>query len=167
MGEKFKFNDLPITIIAADELVFPVRKSQSVANPPSIINPWERLNDYGIGLLRKPGRGELRQAEEVFRRVELLGRVEGPLNLARVYIREGRLEMAAAALRRAAQNDPPAYPWSLAYFTGIVNQQNGFLEEAIANFKSIIETRFNLARQREFDFSKDYRLLNRLAQTLL
>ena len=44
--------------------------------------------------------------------------------------------------------------------------QNGFLDEAIENFREVAETRFNDARARGFDFSKDYRLLNELAQTL-
>ncbi len=169
-GEDF-VNDLPVVTIAGDRLVFPVAGvAERVENPPSPIPSWERRNDYGIGLLRKGGggsrKGELRQAEEAFLEVERLGRPDGPLNLGRVYFKEGRLEDAVGALRRAAAFEPPADPWTVAWFTGLVNKQNGNLDEAIENFRSIVETRFEEARRREFDFSLDYRVLNELAQTL-
>ena len=160
------FNDLPITTIASDTLTFNVGSDLPVADQVSDIPTWQRWNDYGIGLLRKGGRGQLRQAEEAFAQVEALDRPDGPLNLARVYLREGRLEDAVAALQRAAESDPPAYPWSVAYFTAQVNAANGYLDEAIAGYRTIIDTQFALAREREFDFSQDYRLLNALAKTL-
>jgi len=164
---KFSYNDLPITTIASDQVVLPVA-GRGTANTTQVrdIPQWQRWNDYGIGLLRKGGPGQLRQAEEVFRRVEGLGRPDGPLNLARLYIREGRLDEAVAALRRAADHDPPAYPWSVAYFTAVVNRQNGYLDEALEGYASVIRTQFQEARDREFDFSQDYTLLNEYAQTL-
>ena len=88
------------------------------------------------------------------------------MNLTRVYLREGRLEDAAQALRRAAVFEPPGYPWLLAWFTGLVNKQNGQLDEAISNFKHVLNTDFEAARLREFDFSQDFRVINELAQTL-
>jgi tetratricopeptide (TPR) repeat protein len=131
---------------------------------------WQRWNDYGFGLLLKSdskSRGELRQAEEAFRRVEELGRPDGPLNLARVYLEQGTVEdQAIAALERAAAFDPPAPAWSVAWFTGLVNKQNGFLDEAIANFESVVDLATDETRARGFDFSLDYRLLNELGQTL-
>ena len=53
---------------------------------------WERWNDYGIGLLLagEARQSTLRQAEHAFRQVEALDRPDGPLNLARVYLKEGR-----------------------------------------------------------------------------
>jgi tetratricopeptide (TPR) repeat protein len=166
-GEDFEHNGLPITVIAKDEIRFAVSNearpgAQGAVNIPA----WERWNDYGIGLLRKRQRGELRQAEHAFTRVETLGRADGPVNLTRVYLREGRLEDAAQALRRAAVFEPPGYPWLLAWFTGLVNKQNGQLDEAISNFKHVLNTDFEAARLREFDFSQDFRVINELAQTL-
>jgi len=167
-GEEFKHNDLPVTVIARDEISFPVAGGAGPGPDESVDIPaWERWNDYGIGLLRKGQRGELRQAEYAFTQVEALGRADGPVNLARVYLREGRLEDAADALRRAAAFEPPARPWLLAWFTGLVNKQNGQLDEAISNFKHVLNTDFQEARQREFDFSQDFRVINELAQTLL
>jgi tetratricopeptide (TPR) repeat protein len=166
-GEDFEYNDLPITEIARDEIVFPVAGGAVTGPPAAVAIPaWERWNDYGIGLLRKNQRGQLRQAEEAFSRVEQMGRPDGPVNLARVYLREGRVDDAARALRRAADFEPPAYPWLLAWFTGLVNKQNGQLDEAIADFKHVLNTDFVEARQREFDFGQDYRVINELAQTL-
>jgi tetratricopeptide (TPR) repeat protein len=117
-------------------------------------------------LLRKGGQGELRQAEQAFQRVEQLGRADGALNLARVYLKEGRLAEAAAALERAARQTPSAPQWSLAWFTGLVNKQYGQLDQAIQVFTRLAATNFPEARQRGFDFSKDHRLLNELGQTL-
>ncbi|MCB1032411.1 MAG: hypothetical protein KDD47_01080, partial [Acidobacteria bacterium] len=134
-------NDLPIMTLAEDRMTFPVRGGGEVENPArDDIPEWQRWNDFGIGLLRKGGKtkGELRQAEQAFQRVEALGRPDGPLNLARVYLEQGTVEdLAIQALDRAASFDPPAPSWSVAWFTGLVNKQNGFLDEAIANFESI------------------------------
>ena len=165
--DKFSYNDLPITTVGSDRVVLPVagRGTADTAQARDIPE-WQRWNDYGIGLLRKGGPGQLRQAEEVFRRVEALGRPDGPLNLARLYIREGRLNEAVDALRRAADHDPPAYPWSVAYFAAVVNRQNGYLDKALEGYADIINTQYQEARGREFDFSLDYTLLNEYAQTL-
>jgi tetratricopeptide (TPR) repeat protein len=167
-GEGF-VNGLPILNLAQDRLTFPIAVSRGKVEADSPIPAWERWNDYGIGLLRKGGRskGELRQAEKAFEEVEKLGRPEGPLNLARVYLAQGTVQdQAIEALQRAAGFDPAAPSWSVAWFTGLVNKQNGFLDEAIGNFKSILELDDEETRRRGFDFSRDYRLLNELGQTL-
>lgn len=162
-------NELPIMTLAEDRVTFPVAGGAAVAAQESPIPPWQRFNDYGIGLLLKGGKskGELAQAERAFKEVEALGRPDGPLNLARVYLAEGTVEdLAIAALERAAKFDPPAPSWSVAWFTGLVNKQNGFLDRAIADFKSILELDDEETRRRGFDFSRDYRLLDELGQTL-
>lgn len=167
-----RVNDLPIMTLARDSITFPVASStvnQQVQAVEVEVPEWQRWNDYGIGLLRKGGKskGELRQAEAAFKRVEALGRPDGPLNLARVYLTQGTVQdRAIEALERAAQFDPPAPVWSVAWFTGLVNKQNGFLDEAIANFESILDLDDAETRRRGFDFSRDYRLLNELGQTL-
>jgi tetratricopeptide (TPR) repeat protein len=167
-GDGFTTNDLPITTLATDKITLPVG-SQPEPRPAAAtteVPAWERWNDYGIGLLRKPEKRQLRQAEEAFTQVVKLGRADGEVNLARVYLAEGRLGESAAALRRAATHDQPAYPWVTAWLSGLVDKQNGYLDEAIATFEQIIDSPYEQARARGFDFSQDYRLLNELGMTL-
>ncbi|MEO1576085.1 MAG: tetratricopeptide repeat protein [Pseudomonadota bacterium] len=163
LADEWVTNDLPIITIASDSMTFPVGEAVAGAEAPEIPE-WQRWNDYGIGLLRKKGAGELRQAEVAFSTVRDLAPAHGHLNLARVYLREGRLNEAVEQLQAAAASDAP--PWTVAYFTGLVNQQNGYLDEAADNFRAVIATEFADARARGFDFSQDYRVLNELAGTL-
>ena len=160
-----RVNDLPVVTLAVDSLSFPVAGKEAKGEP-SAIPAWQRWNDYGIGLLRKGSKGarkgELRQAEDAFTQVEKLDRADGPLNLARVYVKEGRLEDARKALIRASAHQGLAQPWTVSWFTGIVNKQNGNLDKAIENFLSVVNTR---SLERGFDFGQDYRALNELGQT--
>ena len=159
-------NELPIMEMATDSVTFPVAGGP-VQMAERDVPEWQRWNDYGIGLLRKGGQGELRQAEAAFTEVEKMNRPDGPLNLARVYLREGRIAKdAPAALRRAAEFDPPAPQWSVLWFSGLVNAQNARFDEAIRDYEQILEGGFEQAVGRNFDFNLDYRLLNELAQTL-
>lgn len=162
-------NDLPIVTLASDQVIFPVEGAPSkVPGQLSHVPEWQRWNDYGIGLLLEGNvgaeKGELIQSVGAFEKVEQLGHADGPLNLARVYFKEGRLDDAVAALKRAAGFDPPAPRWLLAWFIGLVNKQNGRLDEAIVQFRSILEDRYPELDQRGFDFSKDYEVLNELGQ---
>jgi Cytochrome c554 and c-prime len=162
-------NTLPITTIASDKIVFPIDGvSSTVTNEDSKIPPWQRWNDYGIGLFSEGNtgaeKGELIQATEAFEHVEKLGRGDGPLNLARVYFKEGRLDETVAALQRASKFDPPAPRWTVAWLSGLVDKQNGFLDKAIAEFRSVLEDRYPELDRRGFDFSKDYEVINELGQ---
>ena len=162
-------NDLPITTLAEDRIVLPVGEdfsSDSDTVPTSEIPTWQRWNDYGIGLFLK-GKAELRQAAEAFTEVADLNRYDGALNLARVYFREGRLDDATAAIQAAAAHqDPAPPPWTLAWLSGVVNRQQGRLQEAEENFRSILEKRTQEQIDRGFDFSRDYEIINLLGQTL-
>jgi tetratricopeptide (TPR) repeat protein len=172
-GDPFRVtNDLPITTLASDRVTFPIEGlgQSQISNLQSQIPEWQRWNDYGIGLLlegdKGSEKGELVQAEHAFAQVEKLGRADGPVNLARVYFKEGRLDDAVGALQRAMKFDPPAPRWTVAWFTGLVNKQNGFLDEAIRQFRSILEDRYPELDQRGLDFSKDYEVINELGLTL-
>jgi len=165
-GTDFVRNELPITIIAEDEVRLPVGVSaETLPAQTRSIEAWQRFNDYGIGLLRKPQRRQLRQAEEAFARVEALGSSHGPMNLARVYLEEGRLDEARQALQRAQAHPDPAPPWSVAWFSGRLLFEQGRFEAARTALTALVETRFAEARERGFDFSRDYRLLNQLGLT--
>jgi tetratricopeptide (TPR) repeat protein len=168
-GEPY-VNRLPVTVLAEDRVTFPVAgaDNSAVQNPSSEIPEWMRWNDYGIGALLK-GKAELRQAEAAFDEVERLGRYDGPLNLARVYEREGRLDEAADAVRRAAAHDDPAAPpWTVAWLSGVINRQQSRLEEAERNFRQVLDPKYLPAdvRERGFDFSLDIEVRNLLGQTL-
>jgi len=160
-------NSVPIFTLAEDSLTFPVAGGalqSSVA--PSTIPAWQRWNDYGIGLLLE-GKAELKQAEAAFREVESLGRYDGPLNLARVLYREGRISEAGAAIRRAARHKDPAPPeWTLAWLSGLVNREELHLVEAEENFRQVLYGASSARTARGFDFSRDYRVINLLGLTL-
>ena len=166
-------NDLPILTLAEDRVVFGVEGGPEVPDeaPEENFPRWQRWNDYGIGLLLEgnqgANRGELRQAEEAFGQVEAMGHADGPLNLARVYLKEGRLQDAIDALARSAAFEPPAHAWTQLWLTGLVNQQLGALDESIENFRAILQLDTAETRQRRLDFRKDYRLLNELGKSLL
>jgi tetratricopeptide (TPR) repeat protein len=168
-GERFSRNDLPVTVMASDRLLLPLQgqtDSMDEQQAPDI-RPGERWTDYGIGLLREGNsgsrKGELRQAKQAFSQAEALGESSGALNLARVYYKEGELEQAATALRRASEQHAP--PWTVAWYSALVDQENGHLETAASTLESIVNNRFGDARQRGFDFSYDLRVLNTLGLT--
>ncbi len=161
-------NELPILTLAEDTVTFAVAGGEPPAEPtpPRDIPQWQRWNDYGIGLLLK-GKAELRQAEAAFTEVEKLSRYDGPLNLARVYFREGRLDEAAEAIARAAAyDDPPAPAWTMSWLSGQINRQQGRLAEAEANFRAVLEGRTQEMIDRKLDFSRDYEVRNLLGLTL-
>jgi len=183
-------NNLPITTISTDRVTFPIaapaghpeRSATESKDPapspatPAALNPssatpeWMRWNDYGIALLLEGDtgseKGELAQAAEAFTQVEKLGNADGPLNLARVFVKEGRLDDAARALTRALDLQPPAPRWTVAWLNGLVDKQNGFLDKAIEEFRSITEDRYPEVEERGLKFSKDYEVINELGQTL-
>ncbi len=163
-GQPYR-NRLPVTTLAVDQVTLPVRGVEKALpeQKERDIPVWQRWNDYGIGLFLE-GKAELKQAEHAFQQVEALQRFDGPLNLARVYQREGRLDEAVEAINRAAAHtDPPPPPWVLAWLSGLVNQEQGRLDEAVQNFRSILETKVS---ERKFDFSRDYEVINELGTTL-
>ena len=168
-GEPY-LNDLPITTLASDSVTFPVEGVATEVEPQqsAIAELWQRWNDYGIGLLLEGnGKTELKQAEQAFLEVERLDRFDGPLNLARVYLEEGRLDEAVDALNRAQKYDKPAAPpWTIAWFSGRANKQQGHLDEAIKNFKSALYDQTEERKKRKFDFTKDYVAHDELGQTL-
>lgn len=164
-------NELPVTVIAQDNVNISIgsafeasaRETNSTSRVETGVSEWIRWNDYGIGWLTKPNNSALRQAEFAFRKVSDFGQGEGHLNSARTYLKEGRLDEAALELQLAEQLG--AYPWSIAWFGGLIDLQSGQLDEAIRKFVALVQTEFAEARSREFDFSLDYRLRNTLART--
>jgi tetratricopeptide (TPR) repeat protein len=156
---------LPIIEMAKDLVTFAVEGGPKVENKPSpIAEVWQRWNDYGIGLLLEgealgSQKGELRQAEPVFRKVVELGFADGWVNLARIYLREGRIPDARQALENAKNHPKLPAPWVVAWLTAQINERNGYLDEAIARYEEVLSTRIP---DRKFDFSLDYEVINAL-----
>lgn len=165
-GEPY-VNQLPITTLAVDRMTFPVEGVEAtIENPTSDFPVWQRWNDYGIGLFLE-GKAELRQSIAAFAEVEELGRYDGALNMARALFREGRLDEAVDAIKRAAKhNDPPAPKWTMSWLTGLINQQQGRFAEAERNLRSVLEDKTLEMQERGFDFSLDYVVINSLGQAL-
>ena len=166
---KGKGPELPVVVMATDPVQLAGR-GRSGGEERSLADrgDWQRWNDYGIGLLlegaTKGGqKGELKQAEEVFRKVAELGRADGWVNLARVYQKEGRIPDALAALEKAAAAQGAAAPWVINWLTGQINVRNGMLDEAITSFESVLKTR---VPERKFDFSLDFEVINELGSAL-
>ncbi|MBP89700.1 MAG: hypothetical protein CMJ64_23830 [Planctomycetaceae bacterium] len=165
-GEPYR-NELPIMVLAEDRAVLPVEGVEvAVNNPDRDIPAWQRWNDYGIGLFLE-GKAELLQAAAAFSEVEKLDRYDGPLNLARVHYREGLLNEAVDAIKRASEyTDPPPPSWTISWLSGLVNREQGNLQDAEQNFRSVLEDRTAEIVERQFDFSQDYVVINLLGQTL-
>jgi tetratricopeptide (TPR) repeat protein len=160
---------LPVTVMAKDAVTLPIEGGAKVTNPDSPIKEvWQRWNDYGIGLLlegtEKGGqKGELKQAEPVFQKVADLGKADGFTNLARVYIREGRIPDALAALDKASKHKEPAAPWVIAWLSAQIDETNGFFDEAILKYESVLATKIP---DRGIDLSYDYEVNNALGVVL-
>jgi tetratricopeptide (TPR) repeat protein len=184
---------LPIVDLCEDRVTLPIESSAlpsplggegsgarggKAPHQESPIKPaWQRWNDYGIGCLLEGGagskRGEPRQAAQAFQKMVTLGDKEavahGHLNLARVLIEEGRLTEASDQIEKARKADPPAPWWLIAWFSGIVQAENASkpedLDRAISYFEQILDPK-NQPTNRKFDFTSDYIVIDRLAQTL-
>ena len=132
--------DLPITVIAQDEVRLPVLPAGTVA--PAIAGPgggpedWERFNDYGIGLLLQ---AETKWAEWAFRRVAALapGRPDGTRNLARTAVKDGDVPEAYGWLRSAESLAPGDA--QTAWVWGVVLQEDGRYEEAAAAYRRALQ----------------------------
>ena len=158
-GIELKPEQIPVAVMAKDKLVLKENGSDKL----EVIPLWQRWNDYGIALLRKPKKMQLKQAEHAFGQVQNLHQVDGAVNLVRVYLAEGRIADALTQLNKAIDMKT-AHPWTLLWLKGQIEQKNGQLQQAVNTFKQIIETDFS-HDELHLDFSKDYRLLNLLAQT--
>ena len=176
LGEVGQPNDLPIVEIASDRLVLKIIPegddsalaeglwAKRVDAPEDDSFPtWQRVNDYGIGLLLS-GRSQWKQAAEAFAIVEEMGRFDGPLNMARVQSSEGDLDAATDSLRRAAEMDPPPPSWTHSWLSGVVNRQQGNFDAAAESLRAVLQTRLD---ERGFDFSKDYIVREELGLTMI
>jgi tetratricopeptide (TPR) repeat protein len=171
---------LPIVDMCEDKLTLPVEGFPLPAElkQESPIKPaWQRWNDYGIANLIEGGvgnkRGHRLQAAEAFKKVLALGVKDAEgiahLNLARVYVEDSNWIEAARELELAKKSDPPAPWWTVAFFQAEVNAVNASRREdydaVIADLERVLDPKVQ-PRERKFDFTKDYVVINTLANRL-
>ncbi len=158
-------NQLPITEISADSVQFEIGTGviESASDHPT--PTWRRWNDYGIGLLRKPGGRALSRAEHAFKEVAARQSEHGSVNLARTYLRQGNLTAANRQLHK--NNAGSKSPWKVAWLQGQIAFTEGKLDQTITTFERILATDFAQARARGFNFSRDFTVRNTLANAYL
>ena len=166
---------LPVVDVCSDTVTLPLKGGSVPAQVSPVKPAWQRWNDYGIGCYLEGGgkRGQYKQAEMAFQKLLTLdakgAAAHAHLNLARVYLDEGRLGDAATQLAASGQCDPPAPPWSRLWFTALVNGETAtrkeHLDAVIADLRKLLDPAAQ-PRERGFDFTKDYVVWNALANRL-
>jgi hypothetical protein len=171
-GGDDKVPKLPIVDLCEDQVTLLVKGIAFGGHPSGLVAPqpeWQRWNDYGIGYfltaLTDPKKPGLRQAEEAFAKLAAMddrdARANGLLNLVRVNFAEGRLREAVRLLNQINEEKLPAPWWTVAWFTGLVDAQNGLLDEAAAEFEKILNPD-NRDPERKFDLTRDFIVVNEL-----
>ena len=128
--------DLPVTMIAQNEVTLPVGAPDGQAEAPKP-EDWVRFNDYGIALLLQE---DTQGANRAFDQVAALApkRLDGPRNLARTAFQDGNLEKAYEHLRRSEALTPgdaqSAWVW------GLVLQEDGRYAEAALAYRRVLHS---------------------------
>lgn len=146
--EGVKVPDLPVILISSSEAVFLIQTLDSTAagliasasesNPKAESDPrpeWMRYNDYGIGHLQQ---GDFRSADWAFAQVASLvpQQVDGPRNLARVALQEGRMEEVYSYLEQCEKIKPGDA--QTAWFWALAKKKDGDYIEAISALKRVL-----------------------------
>jgi len=154
-GKLKEIPDLPIVTMAKSEAFLEVLPtSAKLPEPKPVLDRRDliRWNDYGIGLLLQ---GDLKAAEEIFRRVTEIdpSYADGWVNMGRVRVQEGRTEEAQEVLSRALKLAP-----NLAkthFFLGMTYKTQGQYEKALAYF-----------RKAEAQYPRDRVVVNQIGRVL-
>jgi Flp pilus assembly protein TadD len=133
-----KIPDLPIEIVAENEVTLPVIAHNAPASEPKTIvkkAEWQRWNDYGIGLFLQ---GDLKAAAAAFQKVTEAdpNNPDGWVNMGRVAVQEGDMDRARTVLDKALALSP-----NLAranYFYARVLRADGNYEGAAARLRIVL-----------------------------
>ncbi len=125
---------LPITVLARAEAELAVGRRAADWAPQIHAGDWERWNDYGIGLLLQ---GDLKGAEHAFERAVEAdpSRPDGPLNIGRVLVEEGRTAGAKAHILEALRLSPEL-PRAL-YFLALTQKAEGDYDAALDSLERV------------------------------
>ncbi len=152
---KGEIPDLPITVLASDELRIEVAGAghpEPAWKPVVAKEDWERWNDWGIGLLLQ---GDLKGAEYAFERVTQAdpSYADGWLNVARALIREGEMERAKPFIQRALAVDSSL--GRIHFFKASIEKADGDYDAALASLRTV-----------EAKYPRDRVVLNQIARIL-
>lgn len=142
-----KIPDLPITVLARDEVTLNVvDKDPDRATAPrklDVVRDRERWNDYGIGLMLQ---GDFFRATRAFQKVEAVSPEwpEGYVNFGRVRLQEGSIAEAVPALERALAlydaHPTPMTPYLKArtqFFYGLALKELGQYDRALQVWEQV------------------------------
>jgi cytochrome c-type biogenesis protein CcmH/NrfG len=136
-----KIPDLPIEVVAHDQVVVDVLPANAPAPQPKTElakEDWQRWNDYGIGLLLQ---GDLKAAQVAFEKVTEVDpqNPDGWVNVGRAALQEGDVARARAVLEKALTLSP-----NLArahfFYAGVLRQDGNYdgaaqhLEKVLAQY---------------------------------
>lgn len=178
-------NELPITTLASDQVVFAVEGVDKTPPPQEypikVDHVYQRWQDYGIALMQEgasliPSEETgvaLRLAEDVLTEsATRFAYADTHVHLARLLLLQGRIDEAHERLQHAERIAKPLFftepvhaPWAILWMRGLILRQQGDLAGAITAFRSIREFDDELVRQHGYDFRRDYIVINELART--
>ncbi len=154
-GKLKEIPDLPIVTLAKNEASLEVLPSQArLPEPKPTLDRRDliRWNDYGIGLFLQ---GDLKAAEEIFRRVTEIDPkyADGWVNIARVRVQEGRTDEAQEVLFKALKLAPELA--KAHFFLGTTYKTQGQYDKALVHL-----------RKAESQYPRDRVVVNQIGRVL-
>jgi tetratricopeptide (TPR) repeat protein len=133
-----KIPDLPIVVLAEDEVTLTVAAHDASAPEPKIAlhkDDWERWNDYGIGLLLQ---GDLKGAQAAFEKATEIdpANPDGWVNIGRAAVEEGDMNRARVALSKALALGPDLA--RAHFFYAKVLRSDGRYDEAADHLRRVL-----------------------------
>jgi Flp pilus assembly protein TadD len=133
-----KIPDLPIVVIAENQVALPViARSAPAAAPKTIVRKeeWQRWNDYGIGLFLQ---GDLKGAAAAFQKVTEAdpNNPDGWVNIGRCAVQEGDMQRARIVLQKALALSPNLPRAN--FFYAKVLRADGNYESAAARLRMVL-----------------------------
>jgi tetratricopeptide (TPR) repeat protein len=133
-----KIPDLPIVILAEDEVTLNVAPHNSPTPEPKTIlqaDDWQRWNDYGIGLLLQ---GDLKNAQAAFEKVTQIdpANPDGWVNIGRAAVQEGDMDRARIVLEKALSLSPDLA--RAHFFYAKVLRNDGRYDDAADHLRKVL-----------------------------
>ncbi len=135
-----KIPDLPIVVVAHNEVALDVLPANASAPQPKIQyakEDWQRWNDYGIGLLLQ---GDLKAAQAAFEKVTEADpqNPDGWVNIGRAALQEGDVTRARAVLEKALALSPDLARAHF-FYAGVLRQEGNYDGAALHLTKVLVQ----------------------------